>query len=30
MEIKEVWKRITSHAGELFYTKRGVPYTQCH
>lgn len=27
MEIKEVWKRITSHAGELFYTKRGVPYT---
>lgn len=27
MDIKEVWKRITSHAGELFYTKRGVPYT---
>ena len=27
MDIKEVWKRITSHAGELFYTKKGVPYT---
>ena len=27
MDIESVWSRIVSHAGEVFYTKRGIPYT---
>ena len=27
MDIETVWARIIEHSGEVFYTKRGIPYT---
>lgn len=27
MGINEIWSRIGSHAGEVFYTKKGRPFT---
>lgn len=27
MDIETVWPKIVLHAGEVFYTKRGIPYT---
>ena len=27
MAIEQVWNRIVEHAGELFYTKNGYPFT---
>ena len=27
MDIETVWERIVAHAGEVFYTKRGIKYT---
>ena len=27
MDIETVWGRIVEHAGEVFHTKQGIPYT---
>lgn len=27
MDIETAWNRIVMHAGEVFHTKRGIPYT---